>query len=223
MSWGLSRSKMVMIDAADALPGRSVVVPVPEKHLVLGTPMVSPNGTCDWGPGYRAVVLGGGCFWGVEEICWQLPGVYTTAVGYAGGFTPNPTYEEVCTARTGHTEAVLVVIDESQTDLETILRTFFETHDPTQDMRQGNDIGTQYRSAVFTCSAADAQLARDIAERYQSALTAAGYGPIATEIAELADVGDGRFYYAEDYHQQYLAKNPHGYRCHASTGVHFPQ
>ncbi|MFT4201177.1 peptide-methionine (S)-S-oxide reductase MsrA [Gordonia sp. (in: high G+C Gram-positive bacteria)] len=223
MSWGFSKSKQVMVDAADALPGRATPMPVPAANVVLGTPMVSPDGVCDWGPGKRAIILGGGCFWGVEEICWQLPGVYTTAVGYAGGFTPNPTYEEVCTARTGHTEAVLVVIDEGETDLATILRTFFETHDPTQDMRQGNDVGTQYRSAVFTCDEDDARLARDLAEKFQPALTAAGYGPIATEIGELADVGDGHFYYAEDYHQQYLAKNPHGYRCHAATGVQFPR
>ncbi|GAB09884.1 peptide methionine sulfoxide reductase MsrA [Gordonia araii NBRC 100433] len=196
-------------------------MPVADRNIVLGTPMVSSNGICDWGPGRRAVVLGGGCFWGVEEICWQLPGIYTTAVGYAGGFTPNPTYEEVCTARTGHTEAVLVVFDENETDLPTILRVFFETHDPTQEMRQGNDIGTQYRSAIYTCTAEDAQVAREVAERFQPALTAAGYGPITTEIAPLSDAGDGRFYYAEDYHQQYLAKNPNGYRCHASTGVTF--
>ncbi|QKT08956.1 peptide-methionine (S)-S-oxide reductase MsrA [Gordonia sp. X0973] len=210
-----------MVAADDALPGRGTPMPVAEKNIVLGSPMVSPAGICDWGPGRRAVVLGGGCFWGVEEIVWQLPGVYTTAVGYAGGFTPNPTYEEVCTARTGHTEAVLVVFDESQTDLETILRTFFETHDPTQEMKQGNDVGTQYRSAIYTCTEADAQTAREVAQKFQPALTAAGYGPITTEIAQLSDAGDGRFYYAEDYHQQYLAKNPNGYRCHAATGVRF--
>jgi peptide-methionine (S)-S-oxide reductase len=226
MSWGFSRAKQVMVEAGNALPGRPTPMRVAPRNIVLDTPMVPPGpvtgGVCDWGPGRRAVVLAGGCFWGVEEIVWQLPGVYTTAVGYAGGFTPNPTYEEVCTARTGHTEAVLVVFNEDETDLETLLRVFFETHDPTQDMRQGNDIGTQYRSAVFTCSAADAELVRDAAQRFQPALTAAGYGPIATEIAELGDAGDGRFYYAEDYHQQYLAKNPHGYRCHAATGVSFP-
>ncbi len=212
-----------MVDAAGALPGRAAPMPVATRHLVLGTPMTSADGPCGWGPQRRAVILGGGCFWGVEEICWQLPGVYTTAVGYAGGFTPNPTYEEVCSAGTGHTEAVLVVVDETATDLDAVLRTFFQCHDPTQDMRQGNDIGTQYRSAVFTCSADDARLARAVADAYQPALTAAGYGPISTEIGELAEAGDGRFYYAEDYHQQYLAKNPNGYRCHAASGVAFPR
>lgn len=153
---------------------------------------------------------------------WQVPGVYTTAVGYAGGYTPNPTYEEVCSARTGHAEAVLVVFDEARTNLEAILRIFFETHDPTQDMRQGNDVGTQYRSAIFTCSPADVRTARAVAERFTPALSAAGYGAITTEIGELGDIGDGQFYYAEDYHQQYLYKVPHGYDCHANTGIPLP-
>lgn len=222
MSWGFSRTKQQLVDAEQALPGRPLPMPVADRNVVLGTPMVSPGGLCAWGPGMDAVVLGGGCFWGVEEIFWDFPGVYTTAVGYAGGHTPNPSYEEVCTAQTGHTEAVLVVFDTSTTDLATILRTFFTTHDPTQEMRQGNDIGTQYRSAIFTCSPEDARIARDVAALYQPALTAAGYGPITTEIAPMAEAGDGRFYYAEDYHQQYLAKNPNGYRCHAATEVNFP-
>lgn len=210
-----------MVDVSDALPGRSAPMPVAAANIVLGTPMVSAGGPTDWGPGLDAVILGGGCFWGVEEIFWQTPGVYTTAVGYAGGFTPNPTYEEVCSARTGHTEAVLVVFDETKTDLAAIAQVFFETHDPTQDMRQGNDVGTQYRSAILTSSAQDASVARDVAQRFAPALTAAGYGAITTEIGELAGAGDGHFYYAEDYHQQYLAKNPNGYRCHAATGVTF--
>ena len=172
--------------------------------------------------GLDAVVLAGGCFWGVEEIFWQVPGVYTTAVGYAGGYTPNASYEEVCTARTGHTEAVLVVFDPSVIDLEGILKIFWETHDPTQEMRQGNDIGTQYRSAIYTTSAADADIARATAEKFGTALAAAGRGPITTEIEPLSAAGDGRFYYAEDYHQQYLAKNPNGYRCHAATGIRYP-
>ncbi|MGV9670596.1 peptide-methionine (S)-S-oxide reductase MsrA [Gordonia sp. NPDC003504] len=232
MSWldelFASRSgKQQLIDADAALPGRSTPVPLAPENIVLHHPMRGSgfeNGTGigTFDDGLQAVVLAGGCFWGVEEIFWQVPGVWTTAVGYAGGYTPNPTYEETCTARTGHTESALVVFDQSQVDLRSILRTFWETHDPTQEMRQGNDIGTQYRSAIFTTSAADADLARESATTFQTALDAAGLGPITTEVAPLDQAGDGHFYYAEDYHQQYLAKNPHGYRCHAATGITFP-
>lgn len=197
------------------------------EHLLLHHPMTwtddpADNGIGSFDDSLSAVVLAGGCFWGVEEIFWQVPGVYTTAVGYAGGYTPNPSYEEVCTARTGHTESVLVVFDPAVIDLEGILTIFWESHDPTQEMRQGNDVGTQYRSAIYTLTAADADRARATAETFGTVVADAGLGPITTEIAPLADAGAGRFYYAEDYHQQYLAKNPNGYRCHAATGLHYP-
>jgi peptide-methionine (S)-S-oxide reductase len=162
-------------------------------------------------------VFGLGCFWGAEEIFWQMPGVYTTAVGYAGGYTPNPTYEEVCSGRTGHTEAVLVVYDPSVVTFEELLITFWQIHDPTQGMRQGNDIGSQYRSAVYLTDDDQRAIVEATRDRYADAVRAAGYGEITTEIAPLRD-----FYYAEPYHQQYLAKNPHGYRCHAATGVTYP-
>lgn len=219
--------KQELVAAEAALPGRATPVRLAAENIITHHPMRGADadqgtgiGTFD--AGLSAVVLAGGCFWGVEEIFWQVPGVWTTAVGYAGGHTPNPTYEETCTAHTGHTESTLVVFDPSVIDLEGILKIFWESHDPTQEMRQGNDIGTQYRSAIFTTSDADAETARASAATFQTALTAAGLGPITTEIAPLADAGDGRFYYAEDYHQQYLAKNPHGYRCHAATGIKFP-
>ncbi|WP_040510693.1 peptide-methionine (S)-S-oxide reductase MsrA [Gordonia soli] len=221
-------SKQQLVDADDALPGRDTEVPVAAEHLLLRHPMRGSVGTDDstgigaFPDGLNAVVLAGGCFWGVEEIYWQIPGVYTTAVGYAGGYTANPSYEEVCTARTGHTESVLVVFDPTVIDLEAVLAVFWETHDPTQEMRQGNDVGTQYRSAVYTLSEADAVLARRSAEKFGTVLAEAGRGPVATEIAPLTQAGDGHFYYAEDYHQQYLAKNPNGYRCHAATGLKYP-
>jgi peptide-methionine (S)-S-oxide reductase len=220
-----------MISPEQALPGRTEGIPVADEHLLLHHPLrgaidpESPDGDLgigDFGRGLSAVILAGGCFWGIEEIYWQLPGVYTTAVGYAGGYTPNPTYNEVCSARTGHTESVLVVFDPEVIDLEGVLKVFWESHDPTQEMRQGNDVGTQYRSAIYTLTDADARLAAQSAEKFETVLRQAGLGPIATEISPLADAGDGRFYYAEDYHQQYLAKNPHGYRCHAATGLRYP-
>ena len=221
------KSKRRLIGPHDALAGRDVAVPLADENVVLHHPMrgrdpEQHHGVGDFGDGHSMVVLAGGCFWGVEEIFWQVPGVYTTAVGYAGGYTPNPRYEEVCTARTAHTESTLVVFDPAVIDLERILKVFWESHDPTQEMRQGNDVGTQYRSAIFTDSAADAEIARASAERFQTVLDAAGLGPITTEIAPLADAGNGTFYYAEDHHQQYLAKNPHGYRCHAATGLAYP-
>jgi peptide-methionine (S)-S-oxide reductase len=201
---------MVREDAA--LPGREATMPVPAAHEVLGTPIAPP-----FPDGLEQAVLGLGCFWGAERVFWRAPGVYTTAVGYAGGFTPNPTYEEVCSGRTGHTEAVLVVFDPAQTSYDEILRLFWENHDPTQGMRQGNDVGTQYRSAVYATT--DEQLAAAEASRamFQRELAKAGYGEISTEIAPA-----GPFYYAEPYHQQYLAKNPNGYCGLGGTGVACP-
>jgi len=167
--------------------------------------------------GLEQIVLGLGCFWGAERKFWELPGVYTTAAGYAGGYTPNPTYEEVCSGRTGHTEAVLVVFDPAQVSLDDVLRTFWEAHDPTQGMRQGNDVGTQYRSAIYYAGDAQRAAAEASRDRYQAALRAAGHGEITTEIAPA-----GPFYYAADYHQQYLAKNPNGYCGIGGTGVSCP-
>ena len=201
-----------MIAREDALPGRDETMPVPAAHDVLGTPIAPP-----FPAGLQQAVVGMGCFWGAERVFWRAPGVYTTAVGYAGGYTPNPTYEEVCSGRTGHTEAVLVVFDPAQTSYEEILRLFWENHDPTQGMRQGNDAGTQYRSAIYTAD--DAQLAAAEASRdaFQAELGRAGYGEITTEIAPA-----GPFYYAEPYHQQYLSKNPNGYCGLGGTGVSCP-
>src|SRR5260370_4163180 len=201
-------AKTQMIDAERALAGRDVPMPVPERHTVLGTTLVPP-----FPEGMAQAVFAMGCFWGAEKQFWSLPGVYTTAVGYAGGHTPTPAYEEVCSGRTGHTEAVLVVFDPTVTSYEELLRAFWESHDPTQGMRQGNDIGTQYRSAIYTTD--DAQQAAAVAsrDRYQAALHAAGAGDITTEIAPAGD-----FFYAEGYHQQYLAKNPRGYCRLGRTG-----
>jgi peptide-methionine (S)-S-oxide reductase len=204
--------KTKMIEASDALPGRDSEMPVPERHAVLGTPLKPP-----FPEGLEQTIVGMGCFWGAERVFWQAPGVYTTAVGYAGGFTPNPSYEEVCSARTGHTEVVLVVFDPAKISYEEILRLFWENHDPTQGMRQGNDVGTQYRSAILYTT--DAQRAAAEASRaaYEERLKASGYGEITTEIAKA-----GPFYYAEDYHQQYLHKNPFGYCGLGGTGVSCP-
>ncbi|MBJ7288503.1 peptide-methionine (S)-S-oxide reductase MsrA [Williamsia sp.] len=213
----LGHRKRELISEDKALAGRSEAVPVADRHVVNGHPISGP-----FDPRYSTVILAGGCFWGVEEIFWQVPGVYSTAVGYAGGFTPNPSYGEVCSARTGHTEAVLVVFDPAVIDLEGILAIFWETHDPTQGMRQGNDVGTQYRSAIYTFDDADAAVARTSAEKFAGVVRAAGIGEVTTEVKPLAQAGSGRFYYAEDYHQQYLAKNPHGYRCHSATGLRYP-
>lgn len=187
-------------------------MPVAPAHLVLGTPMTPP-----FPEGFESIVVGMGCFWGAERKFWQLPGVQTTAVGYAGGVTPNPTYEEVCSGRTNHTEAVLVVWDPAAVDLDAVLRCFWENHDPTQGMRQGNDIGTQYRSAIYCVDEAQLAAAERSRAGFESVLTAAHFDPITTEIA-LA----GPFFYAEDYHQQYLAKNPNGYCGLGGTGVGCP-
>jgi peptide-methionine (S)-S-oxide reductase len=209
----LFSKKTHMVTAEDALPGRThLTMPVPEAHFVNGHPLVGP-----WPDGHQTLVVGMGCFWGAERIFWQTPGVYTTAVGYAGGYTPNPTYEETCSGRTGHTEVVLVVWDPAVTSLEKVLQVFWESHDPTQGMRQGNDVGSQYRSAVYTYSAAQAEAARRTREVFQAQLTAKGYGAITTEIAPAGD-----FFYAEPYHQQYLGKNPNGYCGLGGTGVSCP-
>jgi peptide-methionine (S)-S-oxide reductase len=201
-----------MVTADEALPGRDESMPVPARHDVLGTPIAPP-----FPPGLEQAIVGMGCFWGAERVFWQAPGVYTTAVGYAGGFTKNPTYEEVCSGRTGHTEAVLVVFDPQQISYEEILRLFWENHDPTQGMRQGNDVGTQYRSALYWTTEAQREAAEASKEMYAGELAGAGYGEISTELAEA-----GPFYYAEPYHQQYLAKNPNGYCGLGGTGVACP-
>jgi peptide-methionine (S)-S-oxide reductase len=195
-----------------ALPGRDRAVEVPPAHFVNGNPLVGP-----FPEGTEVAVFGMGCFWGAERRFWKLDGVYSTAVGYAGGYTPNPSYEEVCTGRTGHAEVNLVVYRPSDVSYEELLKVFWETHDPTQGMQQGNDIGSQYRSAIYTTTDEQLELAKRSQDKYQAELTPLGFGDITTEIAPLAE-----FYYAEDYHQQYLAKNPHGYDCHANTGIAYP-
>ena len=206
------REKTKMIDAERALPGRETEIPVPDKHFVLGTPLKPP-----FPDGLQTAVFGMGCFWGAEQKFWEADGVYTTAVGYAGGYTPNPTYEEVCSGSTGHTEVVLVVFDPEKTSYDEMLRIFWENHDPTQGMRQGNDVGTQYRSAICWTSSAQRDAALGSRAMFQQELSRAGYGEITTEIAEA-----GPFYYAEDYHQQYLAANPNGYCGLGGTGVSCP-
>lgn len=208
------RKRRTMIQPEDALPGRTDELDISDRHVVLGTPLKGP-----WPEGMATIIFGMGCFWGAERIFWQIPGVYSTAAGYAGGFTPNPTYQETCTGRTGHAEVALVVYDPNEVDLEVLLKAFWENHDPTTPNRQGNDVGTQYRSAIFTTN--DDQLAavRDSADRYQRALTAAGYGEISTEIGPFSEAGDGVFYYAEEYHQGYLHKNPGGYCNHGFCQV----
>jgi peptide-methionine (S)-S-oxide reductase len=208
----LFREKSKMIAPERALPGRSHPLQTTDRHEVLGTPLKPP-----FPEGYEQAVFGLGCFWGAERIFWQAPGVYTTAVGYAGGYTPNPTYEEVCSASTGHTEAVLAVFDPDATSYEEMLRLFWEGHDPTQGMRQGNDVGTQYRSAILWTTDAQREAAEASAAMFQERLREKGYGDITTEIAGLGD-----FYYAEGYHQQYLAKNPNGYCGLGGTGVSCP-
>jgi peptide-methionine (S)-S-oxide reductase len=206
------KSKTKQVAAEDALPGRDQAISVPERHEVLGNPLTPP-----WPEGFQQIVVGMGCFWGAERVFWQADGVWTTAVGYAGGHTPNPTYEEVCSARTGHTEAVLAVFDPSKTSYEEMLKLFWENHDPTQGMRQGNDVGTQYRSVILYGSEAEREAAERSKAMFGERLREAGFGEITTEIASLGD-----FYYAEDYHQQYLAKVPHGYCGLGGTGVSCP-
>jgi peptide-methionine (S)-S-oxide reductase len=204
-----------MVEAAHALPGREHPIRVAERHAVLGTPMVGP-----FPEGIQEATFGMGCFWGAERIFWEAPGVFSTAVGYAGGITPNPTYEEVCSGRTGHTEVVLVAFDSAATSFQEMLRLFWEGHDPTQGMRQGNDVGTQYRSAILWHDDAQREAALASLEAYQRVLDASGHGHITTEI-DPADAAHP-FYYAEDHHQQYLAKNPGGYCGLGGTGVACP-
>ena len=201
-----------MVTADEALPGRDEAIAVPDRHEVLGTPLQPP-----FPAGLEQLIVGMGCFWGAERVFWRAPGIYTTAVGYAGGFTPNPTYREVCSGQTGHAEVVLAVFDPEQTSYEAMLRLFWENHDPTQGMRQGNDAGTQYRSAIYWTTEAQHAAAEASRAMYQQELTRAGHGEITTEIAAA-----GPFFYAEDYHQQYLAKNPNGYCGLGGTGVACP-
>ena len=206
------KSKSAMVEPAEALPGRDTPVRIAERHTVLGTPLQPP-----FGDGVQIAYFGLGCFWGAERRFWQTPGVVSTAVGYQGGFTPNPTYEETCTNRTGHTEVVLVAFDPAKITYADLLKVFWEAHDPTQGMRQGNDVGTTYRSAIYTADEAQGAVAATSRDTYQEALTAAGRGRITTEITAAPT-----FYYAEDYHQQYLDKNPNGYCALAGTGVSCP-
>ncbi len=198
--------------AGDALSGRDTPVEVPARHFVNGNPLVGP-----YPDGTEVAVFGMGCFWGAERRFWNLPGVYTTSAGYAGGATPNPSYEEVCSGRTGHAEVVMVVYRPDEVSYDELLRVFWETHDPTQGYRQGNDVGTQYRSAIYTTTDEQLDQAKRSKDAYQGVITENGFGDITTEIAPL-----GQYYYAEDYHQQYLGKNPHGYDCHANTGLAYP-
>jgi peptide-methionine (S)-S-oxide reductase len=203
-----------LVSPDQALPGRPLGMPVADRHTVLGNPLRGP-----WPAGLQVAVFGMGCFWGAERLFWRLPGVYTTSVGYAGGYTRNPTYEEVCTGRTGHAEVVEVVYDPKVIAYEDLLKVFWENHDPAQGMRQGNDVGTQYRSAIYTTTDAQAATARASLERFQPVVTAAGRGAITTEVEPLGD-----YFYAEDYHQQYLSdsKNPYGYCNHGPNGMTCP-
>jgi peptide-methionine (S)-S-oxide reductase len=205
-------TKPKMPGREDALPGRAEQMPVPARHFVLGSPLAPP-----FPPATETAVFGLGCFWGAERKFWQTQGVVSTSVGYAGGATPNPNYREVCSGRTGHTEVVRVVFDPRQVRYEDLLRVFWESHDPTQGMRQGNDVGTQYRSGIYVTSDAQREAAEASRERYQERLGSAGYDEITTEIVDAPE-----FYYAEDYHQQYLAKNPNGYCGIGGTGVSCP-
>jgi len=216
---GLFSAKSSMIAPADALPGRAEYpFEIPADHAVLGTPIRDLT-VAPWPAGLTSIYLAMGCFWGAEEIYWRLPGVYTTAVGYQGGYTPHPTYEEVCSGRTGHTETVLVVYREAEISTYDVLKHFWENHDPTQGYRQGNDTGTQYRSAVFVTTQAQRELVEATAAAYAPVIAQRGYPDITTQIAAAEE---WPFYYAEGYHQQYLYKVPNGYRCHANTGVPLP-
>ena len=206
------RKQAVMPDSTDVLPGRATPLRVNERHAVNGNRIVPP-----FPVGTKLAMFGLGCFWGAERKFWQVPGVYSTAVGYAAGLTPNPTYREVCSGLTGHNEVVRVVFDPKAVGYEDLLQTFWENHDPTQGMRQGNDVGTQYRSGIYVYSPEQRRQAEASRDAYQKVLTKAGYGPITTEIVDAPE-----FYYAEDYHQQYLSKNPWGYCGHGGTGVACP-
>ncbi len=211
------RTKSSIPAPAEALAGRAErSFPLAEKHKALDAPLV----TDEVPEGYEVAVFGLGCFWGAEEIFWQVPGVWSTSVGYAGGTTPNPSYEEVCSGRTGHTEAVRVVYDPAKVNYADLVATFYEVHDPTQGMRQGNDMGTQYRSAIYYSTPEQEMVAQRVTEKYQPELIKRGYGQITTEIKPASDTP---YYYAEDHHQQYLLKNPFGYRCHSATGIPVPR
>ncbi|MGH7117080.1 MAG: peptide-methionine (S)-S-oxide reductase MsrA [Stellaceae bacterium] len=210
--WPFMRDKLAVPRPEECLPGRSAAMTMPERHFINGHPLAGP-----YPAGLETAVFGLGCFWGAERVFWQAPGVWVTAVGYAGGTTPNPTYEEVCSGRTGHTEAVLVVYDPGVTSYDALLKLFWESHDPTQGMRQGNDVGTQYRSAIYTFSPEQRRQAEMSRDAFQPKLEASRYGAISTEIADAPP-----FYFAEDYHQQYLAKNPRGYCGLGATGVTCP-
>lgn len=206
------RKNMEMPADGEALPGREEPVPVPEAHFINGNPLEGP-----FPEDTEVAVFGMGCFWGAERRFWKLPGVYTTSAGYAGGTTPNPTYEEVCSGKTGHAEVVMVVYRPAEISYDELLRVFWETHDPTQGYRQGNDMGTQYRSAIYTTTDEQLDQAKRSRDVYQAVLSEQGFGEITTEIEPL-----GEYYFAEDYHQQYLGKNPYGYDCHANTGIAYP-
>ena len=209
--------KAQLVAPEEALAGRSERnFPLSEKHRVLDAPLV----TDEIPEGYEVAFFGLGCFWGAEEIYWQVPGVWSTSVGYAGGTTPHPSYEEVCTGRTGHTEAVRIVFDPARVSFADLVKTFFEVHDPTQGFRQGNDVGTQYRSAIYWTTPEQEQTARELTKIYGDELHRQRIGDITTEIRPASEI---TYYYAEDHHQQYLAKNPFGYRCHANTGIRFPE
>ncbi len=211
-----SRHKTQLPTADQALRGRTEQwFTLAEEHVVLDAPVVTPESEIP--DGFEVAVFGLGCFWGAEEIYWKMPGVWSTSVGYAGGTTPHPSYEQVCSGQTGHTEAVRVVYDPATVSYADLVRAFFVMHDPTQVMRQGNDVGTQYRSAIYTTSPEQAEVAAQLKAAYGPAVSERGYGSVTTEIAPA-----GTYYYAEDVHQQYLAKNPFGYRCHSATGVPFP-
>ena len=207
--WSPKRNKLEMPSAAEALPGRAARMKVPATHFVNGNRLEPP-----YPAGLKTAMFGLGCFWGAEKLFWNLPGVYSTAVGYAGGLTPNPTYEEVCTGRTGHNEVVRVVYDPAKTSYEELLRAFWEAHNPTQGMRQGNDVGTQYRSGIYVNDDAERKAAEASRDAYAAQLAKAGYGAITTEIQPAPE-----FYFAEDYHQQYLAKNPAGYCGLGGCGI----
>lgn len=211
MIFGFGKKKKSMPSPDEALPGRDIALSVPEAHFVNGNPLKGPF------EGKEQAFFGMGCFWGAERKFWQTPGVYSTAVGYAAGYTKNPLYQEVCSGRTGHNEVVLVIYDPAEVSFETLLKVFWENHDPTQGMRQGNDVGTQYRSGIYTYSAEQKAAAEASKDAYQRVLTEAGHGAITTEILDAPT-----FYYAEDYHQQYLAKNPNGYCGLGGTGVSCP-
>jgi peptide-methionine (S)-S-oxide reductase len=206
------RKKLDLPSVVEALPGRDAEMTVPAQHHVLGSPLKGP-----FPEGVETAIFGMGCFWGAERKFWEADGVYTTAVGYSAGLTPNPSYEEVCSGLTGHNEVVLVAFDTAETSYDEMLRIFWENHDPTQGMRQGNDVGTQYRSGIYVLNDEQRAAAKESLARYQERISAAGYGPVTTEILDA-----GPFYYAEDYHQQYLAKNPWGYCGLGGTGVSCP-